>query len=75
MPAARAFAGQASRRAPAIRAPAATTSWASSSSRPAGGKRYDGPWTWTAAITSPELSAIGAATDAMPGSNSSIAQA
>ena len=49
--------------------------WARSASGPAGGKRYDGPWTWTAAITSPDASAIGAATDEIPASNSSIAHA
>ena len=53
----------------------ATTSCARSASAPAAGKRYDGPCTWTAAITSPDASAIGAATDEIPASNSSIAHA
>ena len=56
-----------------MRAAVATTSSAMSRSVPGLGKRYDGPWTWTAATTSPFASATGAATEQMPSSNSSRA--
>src|SRR5439155_26954360 len=59
------------RRALAIRAALVATTRPSAASLPAGGNRYDGPWTWTAATTSPLASAIPAATDEMPIANSS----
>src|SRR4029453_10637928 len=54
---------------------AARTSWAIPASAPSAGRRYDGPWTWIAATTSPRASAIGAATELIPTANSSRTQA
>ena len=65
---------QARRRIPTWAA-AATTAAATLASEPGAGKRYDGPWTWMAAMTSPSADATGAATDEMPSENSSRTQA
>ena len=59
----------------AVRAAVVATRRPTSASRPAGGKRYDGPCTWSAATTSPDPSATPAATDEMPSANSSWTQA
>jgi len=59
---------------PAV-ASTSSPSRASAAGSPGGGNRYDGPWTWTAATTSPVASAIGAATELMPRANSSRTQA
>ena len=45
-----------------------------SSARPGSGNRYDGPWTWTAPTTRPSNPKMGAATELMPGTNSSRVQ-
>ena len=65
---------QARRRIPTWAAEATTAS-ATLASEPGAGKRYDGPCTWMAAMTSPSADATGAATDEMPSENSSRTQA